>query len=142
MGTAWNIMGRRRKWGDGNLSHTRNPPSLHEPSAGPCGQGPQLSERLPWGEGPGCAVGGAGGTEAGREGNWGFPLSGRRKCDSGSALFPEGVSFPSLEWYKPRPSDFSDRMVWKGGLRAELDVHPGPRGWAVLFFCPRCNKII
>lgn len=37
----------------------------------------------------------------------------------------EGVSFPPLEQYKPRPSDFSCEMAWRGGQRAGLDANLG-----------------
>lgn len=54
------------------------------------------------------------GWRQGSGGNCRFPLSRRRKSNGCILLTPEGVSFPSVEWYKPRPSDFSDRMVRKG----------------------------
>lgn len=89
-------------------------------------QGPQISGRAVVGQRNGCGWWGS------RDGDRAVgEIVDFRSAEGGSLTVelscpPEGVSFPSAEWYKPRHADFSDGMVWKGEQRAGLHASLGP----------------
>lgn len=120
METVWSIMGRQPKWGgDGKLSHARNSPSWSGAIPGAHRQGPLISEGLLWGNRYGWWDSRDGDIAVGK-----FQISAQLEEEVGLFCPRKGRAYYHKQ-YKPRPSDFSDGIVWKGGQRAGLDAHLG-----------------